>query len=134
MPVVGRLHPGATLEQARAELEAYVPKMGAMFPWKTPDALWSGSSVVALQASIVGDVAPELGILPAATGFVLLIASVNVANLHLARSPARQKEMTVRATLGAGPWRICRQLLTESVVLAICGGALGLLLALKELA
>jgi predicted permease len=134
MPVVGRLRPGAMLEQARAELRAYIPRMRAMFPWRMPDALWSASSVVALQANLVGDVAPKLGILLAATGLVLLIACVNVANLYLARSSARQKEMTVRATLGAGRWRICRQLLTESIVLAICGGALGLLLALKELA
>jgi len=133
MPVIGRLRPGATLEQARAELRAYIPRMRAMFPWRMPDAIWAASSVVALQASLVGDVASKLVILLAATGFVLLIACVNVANLNLARSSARQKEMTVRATLGAGRWRLCRQLLIESMVLAISGGALGLLLAIKGL-
>jgi putative ABC transport system permease protein len=133
MPVVGRLHAGVTLEQARAELEAYIPRMRAMFPWKMPDALWSESTVVPLQESFVGGAAGQLTILLGATGLVLLIACVNVASLCVARAVKRQKEMAVRAALGAGRWRICQQLLTESVLLAVSGGGLGLLLAVKGL-
>jgi putative ABC transport system permease protein len=133
MPVVGRLKAGVTREQACAELQADIPQMRMMFPWKMPDALWAGSSVVPLQAILVGDVAPKLTILLGATCLVLLIACVNVANLYLARASVREKEMSVRAVLGAGRWRIGRQLLTESIVLAICGGGVGLLFARKGL-
>ena len=131
MPVIGRMQAGVTLQQARAELQSYIPRMRTMFPWKMPDALWAGSNVVPLQTALVGDAAAKLIILLGATSLVLLIACVNVANLYLARASVRQKEMVVRAALGAGRWRICRQLLTESVLLSITGGGLGLLLAIK---
>ncbi len=133
MPVIGRLRAGVTLEQARAEMRAYIPQMRGMFPWKMPDALWAESTVIPLRESLVGSVRTKLLLLLGATGFVLLIACANVANLLLARAATRQKEMAVRAALGAGRWRVCRQLLTESVILAISGGALGMLLAVNGL-
>ena len=134
MPVIGRLRPGATLEQARAEILAYIPRLRKMFPWQMPDVLWADCSVIPLQQGLVGSVSDKLLILFGAIGLVLLIACVNVANLFLARAAARQKEIAVRAALGAGRWRICRQLLTESVMLGIGGGALGLMLAFNGLA
>src|SRR5437667_654043 len=134
MPVLGRLRSSATLEQARAELRAYIPQMRAMFPWRMPAALWVASTVIPLQESLVGGVSTKLLLLLGATALVLLIACVNVANLLLARAATRQKEMAVRAALGAGRRRIYRQLLTESLILAICGGAFGMLLAVNGLA
>lgn len=133
MPVIGRLRAGVTLEQARAEIRAFVPRLRKMFPWQMPDALWADCGVVSLQQGIVGSVSEKLLILLGAIGLVLLIACVNVANLLLARAATRQKEMAVRAALGAGRWRICRQLLTESVMLGLGGGGLGLLLAINGL-
>lgn len=129
MPLIGRLGPGATTEQGLAELKATLPRVRGMFPWRMPDALWTDSTVIPLQQGIVGDVSETLLILLGAIGLVLLIACANVANLLLARAATRQREMAVRAALGAGRWRVCRQLLTESMLLAACGGALGILLA-----
>jgi predicted permease len=134
MPVIGRLRNGVALEQARAEMRASVPKLRRMFPWQMPDALWADCSVISLEQGLVGSASNKLLILLGAIGLVLLIACVNVANLMLARAASRQREMAVRAALGAGRWRICRQLLTESVLLAMGGGALGLLLAMNGLA
>jgi putative ABC transport system permease protein len=131
MPLIGRLRDGVTIEQARAEVRATLPRIRGMFPWKMPDLLWAGSAVVPLQQSIVGDISTTLFTLLGAIVLVLLIACANVTNLLLARAATRQREIAVRAALGAGRWRICRQLLTESVILAICGGGLGLLLAIN---
>jgi putative ABC transport system permease protein len=129
MPLIGRLRSGVTIEQGRAELAATLPRLRKMFPWQMPDALWTDSVVIPLQQGIVGNVSETLFILLGAIGLVLLIACANVANLLLSRAATRQREMAVRAALGAGRGRICRQLLTESVLLAVCGGALGILLA-----
>jgi predicted permease len=129
MPVIGRLRDDVTIAQAHAELRAALPRLRALFPWKMPDLLWAGSSVISLQAQITGDVQTKLFILLGAIWLVLLIACANVANLLLARGVTRQREMAVRAALGADRWRICQQLLTESGLLAICGGVFGMFFA-----
>ncbi len=133
MPVVGRLRGGATLAQARAEFRAYIPRMRNMFPWRMPDALWASATLAPLQEGLVGGVSDKLLLLLGATALILLIACVNVANLLLARAATRQREMAMRSALGAGRGRLCRQLLTESVTLAMSGGALGVLFAVGGL-
>jgi predicted permease len=133
MPLIARLRPGATLEQARSELALLRPQVLAAFAWRMPDDTWIKASVRPLSEAIVVDVKPRLIILLGAVGLLLLIACANVANLLLARSATRQREIAVRTALGAGRWRIMRQLITESVLLAILGGGLGLLAATSGL-
>ncbi|HEU4631082.1 MAG TPA: ABC transporter permease [Gemmatimonadaceae bacterium] len=126
MSVVARLRPGVTLEQARAEMRAIAQRIAATYP-----ALQKGftTNVRPLSEDIVGDARTPLFVLAGAVGFVLLICCANVANLMLARAAGRQKEIAIRSAIGAGRRHIVRQLLAESVVLAILGGGVGLLLS-----
>ncbi len=123
---LGRLKAGATLAQARAEMKAIARGLEQEFPDKDKD---TGANVMQYRQDLTGGLRPVLLALIASVGFVLLIACTNVANLVLARSAGRAQEFGVRMALGAGPGRLVRQMLTESVMLALAGGALGLLIA-----
>jgi len=126
MQVLGRLSPGVTFGQARADMDRIARNLSISYP--EADA-GKGVTIVSLRKNIVGDIEPFLLVLLGAVAFVLLIACANVANLLLARSTGRMHEFAIRAALGAGRARVIRQLLTESVLLAVLGGGLGLLIA-----
>ena len=119
---VGRLKPGASVEQARAGLAAIAIRLEQAYP--DSNAGWT-TTVTPLHEQVVGQVRPALLVLLAGVGVILLMACVNVANLVLARSVSRQKELAVRAALGANRARLAQQALTESLLLAMAGGLAG---------
>jgi predicted permease len=124
--VIARLKSGVGLEQAQAEMNTISRRLEDLYP--ADDKGW-GAIVIPLQQDLVSDVRPALLVLLGAVAFVLLIACANVANLALARTFGRQKEIAIRSALGASSARVLRQILTESVLLASVGGVLGLLVA-----
>lgn len=126
LEAVARMKPGISVQRAHAELQAITRRLADEY---REDKNWDDATVVPLQEAIVGSVRTALLVLLGAVGFVLLMACVNVASLLLARAGARQQEVAIRSALGAGRGRIVRQLLTESVVLALVGGVVGLVIA-----
>src|SRR5262249_7995140 len=128
--VFGRLRPGISVDDARAELATISGRLALEHPSTN-----EGRAIrtLTLQRDVVGNVGATLWFLMGAVSIVLLIACVNIASLMLARASAREREFAVRTALGAGRGRLLRQCLTESVLLSLCGGALGVLGALAAL-
>ena len=133
MKVIGRLKPGATVRSAQAELTMLGKQLESQHPERNP----IDPRLAPLAQHVSGAVSPALFVLACAVGVVMLIVCANLSNLQLARLGTRQKEMAMRAALGAGRFRLLRQMLTESVALSCCGAVLGLVLAVagtRELA
>ncbi|HTB11691.1 MAG TPA: ABC transporter permease [Bryobacteraceae bacterium] len=126
LSIVGRLKPGVTIESAQAEINVIVESLHREHPERGKD--W-GARLTALQDQVSGRLRRALVVLGVAVGVVMLIVCANLSNLLLARAAARRKEIAVRTALGAGRWRLIRQMLTESLVLSLCGAVLGLVLA-----
>jgi putative ABC transport system permease protein len=127
LTVMARLKPEVSINQAQAEMDTIAGQMRQLYEMPDP-SIW-GLTLTSYNEQIIGDLRPALFVLLGAVAFLLLIACANVANLLLARAAARQKEIAIRAALGASRMRVIRQLLTESTLLALAGGALGLMLA-----
>jgi predicted permease len=124
---IGRLKPGVTFEQAQADFTRIMNQLADTYPATNKG---NGATLTRLKPNLVRDVQSVLLLLLGAVGFVLLIACVNVSNLMLARSTGRAREFAIRAALGAARWRLVRQSLVESLLLSLCGGIAGLLIAI----
>lgn len=131
--VLGRLHDGVSLAAAVAELRGWIPRIRGLFPWRMPDAWGSDANGIELRESLVSGARVQAWLLFGVVALVLLIALVNVANLMLGQTAARQAELTMRAALGATRGRLTRQLLTEGLLLAALGGTLGAVLAAAQI-
>jgi predicted permease len=129
LSIIARLKPSYSLEQAQAEMNTIASRLQRQYPDQYEEASGYGITLTPLHSEIVGNLRSSLLVLLGSVSFVLLIACTNVANLLLVRSTGRQKEMAVRAALGASRGRIVRQLLTESLLLSFSGGVIGFLLA-----
>lgn len=134
LSVFARLRDGVETETAQAELRSWIPQIRKMFPWRMPDAWGLSAGLTGLRDHLVAGAKVRSLLLLGVVALVLLIAIVNVANLMIGQTAARQRELALRASLGATRSRLARQLLTESLVLAAAGGLLGTLLAFGQLA